>query len=233
MRRYNSVGTKVRKNSITTARSQNIRHFFRNRMSIFRPFEKHRPHFIAKLQKAIPRKLSKQDTYPRLRRDRCTRRRPTEKPFRLRHVRSRRHRTGQDKGRNRTTQPVPPRKGTRRNENTPRRRGLRPEERAGKGEAEGRKERDRERGRTTGERKETGKGNGTHGSDKTGPGNAGATIRCPGAFRTRFTRRGRRLRCRNERRFFRRHVPHGYPHRERSRADAPDGTVYSSLSVSA
>lgn len=72
-----------------------------------------------------------------------------------------------------------------------------------------------------------------HGNDKTGPGNAGATIRCPGAFRTRFTRRGRRLRCRNERRFFRRHVPHGYPHRERSRADAPDGTVYSSLSVSA
>ena len=233
MRRYNSVGTKVRKNSITTARSQNIRHFFRNRMSIFRPFEKHRPHFIAKLQKAIPRKLSKHDTSPRLRRDRSTRRRPTEKPFRLRHVRSRRHRTGQDKGRNRTTQRVPPRKGTRRNENTPRRRGIRPEERAGKGEAEERKERDRERGRTTGERKETGKGNGTHGSDKTGPGNAGATIRCPGALRTRFTRRERRLRCRNERRFFRRHVPHGRPHRERSRADAPDGTVYSSLSVSA
>ena len=229
------MDNKVRKNSITTARSQNIRHFFRNRMSIFRPFEKHRPHFIAKLQKAIPRKLSKHDTFPRLRRDRCTRRRPTEKPFRLRHVRSRRHRTGQDKGRNRTTQ-RPPRKGTRRNENTPpearhkaggksRKRRGGGEKRAGQGE--------REDDRRKEEREGTGKGNGTHGSDKTGPGNAGATIRCPGALRPRFTRRGRRLRCRNERRFFRRHVPHGRPHRERSRADAPDGTVYSSLSVSA
>ena len=153
MRRYNSVGTKVRKNSITTARSQNIRHFFRNRMSIFRPFEKHRPHFIAKLQKAIPRKLSKHDTFPRLRRDRCTRRRPTEKPFRLRHVRSRRHRTGQDKGRNRTTQPAPLARERAGTKIPPRRRGIRPEERAGKGEAEERKERDREKGRTTGERK--------------------------------------------------------------------------------
>lgn len=122
-------------------------------MSIFRPFEKHRPHFIAKLQKAIPRKLSKHDTFPRLRRDRCTRRRPTEKPFRLRHVRSRRHRTGQDKGRNRTTQPAPLARERAGTKIPPRRRGIRPEERAGKGEAEERKERDREKGRTTGERK--------------------------------------------------------------------------------